>query len=399
MHNIYDALGGKAEYIILGQGIVGGNLLLLAKTYYQDGFDYSAEDITIQNPEGYIWTNLYDNIYYYIFNYKDHLGNIRLNYCDFSMDNTITIDEITEENNYYPYGLKHSGYNNDAVLQNKYKFNGKEWLGNWGLNFYDFGARNYDPAIGRWMNIDPLAEKYSSISPYTYAVNNPVYFIDPDGMRIYNGDKINKENAQKEYKEWSDLKKTNAEYLGISVNASKSEWKKAALAKGGKEEWAASQGILDQLEQKRQDVEFYTDMEKKTDEKIQELQSQAGILFDKMDALSIDIYMTSVNSLGNNDGQNNTMFDLSNPNISLKSKFGPNSTVISTVNSPSDKRTTLWVSQHELGHADYIIGDIRAYYQWIKNNNINVKYHDGHAKGDPSGKLADEYAKTNFKKK
>jgi RHS repeat-associated protein len=76
-----------------------------------------------------------------------------------------------------------------------YKYNGKELQEELGLNMYDYGARNYDPAIGRWMNIDPLAEKFNFISPYAYVNNDPLGFSDFDGkdfiidiLRDKNGD-------------------------------------------------------------------------------------------------------------------------------------------------------------------------------------------------------------------
>ncbi|WP_298537810.1 RHS repeat-associated core domain-containing protein [uncultured Algibacter sp.] len=87
--------------------------------------------------------------------------------------------------NYYPFGLRHKGYNSVVNSTNpalKYRFGGKEYQDELGLGWYDITARNYDPALGRWMNLDPLAEMMRRHSPYNYAFDNPIYFIDPDGM-------------------------------------------------------------------------------------------------------------------------------------------------------------------------------------------------------------------------
>ncbi|WP_281921060.1 RHS repeat domain-containing protein [Flavobacterium collinsii] len=117
----------------------------------------------------------------YVYQYKDHLGNVRLSYAK---NPATQVLEIIEENNYYPFGLKHKGYNDYADNSNKYKYNGKELQDELQLNVYDYGARNYDAALGRWMNMDPHSENYYSLSPYNSFVNNPISFIDPTGEDI-----------------------------------------------------------------------------------------------------------------------------------------------------------------------------------------------------------------------
>ncbi|TXD64176.1 RHS repeat-associated core domain-containing protein [Polaribacter glomeratus] len=84
--------------------------------------------------------------------------------------------------NVYPFGLQHKGYNNVVNgTAHPYKFGGKEHNEELGLDLYDYGARMYDPAIGRWSVLDNLSEVYYSYSSYIYALNTPIQAIDPDG--------------------------------------------------------------------------------------------------------------------------------------------------------------------------------------------------------------------------
>ncbi|MBL4662425.1 MAG: hypothetical protein JKY22_02425, partial [Flavobacteriaceae bacterium] len=122
-----------------------------------------------------------------VFQFTDHLGNVRLSYSDILKDGVINPStDIIEESNYYPFGLKHLGYNDNIIGGNDvaqaWKFGGKEYNQELGLDWYDVTARNYDPALGRWMNIDPLAELMRRHSPYNFAFDNPIFFIDADGM-------------------------------------------------------------------------------------------------------------------------------------------------------------------------------------------------------------------------
>ncbi len=89
---------------------------------------------------------------------------------------------IFEENNYYPFGLKHKGYNDYTPTSNKYKYNGKEYQDELGLNWDTFRHSNYDYAIGRFFGVDPVAEEYMSISTYQFAHNNPVWKIELEGL-------------------------------------------------------------------------------------------------------------------------------------------------------------------------------------------------------------------------
>ncbi|HYH16270.1 MAG TPA: RHS repeat-associated core domain-containing protein [Flavisolibacter sp.] len=86
--------------------------------------------------------------------------------------------EVIQENNYYAFGGTFDSYVPSA--ENHYFYNGKEEQKEWGV--YDYGARFYDPVIGRWHVVDPMAENHYNLNPYHYVMNNPMLFIDPLGL-------------------------------------------------------------------------------------------------------------------------------------------------------------------------------------------------------------------------
>jgi RHS repeat-associated protein len=129
---------------------------------------------------------------------RDHLGTVRVSFTDgvkkgepsfdwnmwiyVTSDNTgyddgvVTQTDMKQVNSYYPFGmameLNSNGFGN--ANNNKYLYNEKQWNDDFGIGLYDYGARFYDPTIGRWTTIDPLAEKYVRHSLYSYCFNNPV---------------------------------------------------------------------------------------------------------------------------------------------------------------------------------------------------------------------------------
>lgn len=159
---IYDATGAKLRKVVTGG----------ETREYIDGIEYSGTTVDfIANEEGRAVPNG-AAAYSYDYYLKDHLGNTR---AAIKQDGS-----IVQVQDYYAFGLSmNPGNAYSPSPDNRYKYNGKE-LQETGQ--YDYGARFYDPVIGRWGVIDPLAEKGRRWSPYVYGFNNPIRFVDPDGM-------------------------------------------------------------------------------------------------------------------------------------------------------------------------------------------------------------------------
>ena len=189
------------------------------------GADFESDTlIRIHNGDGYLDCSEQDFRYFV----RDYQGNIRTVYGSavakltpveppFSLtirgaiggdkppirpkpiEHTVTYQRMQ----YYPFGLPYEAHYQPE--EQPYKYGGKEFIELHGYDSYDFDARMYYPALCRFMTMDPLCEKYYSISPYAYCNNNPVKYVDPDGKFLQFA-----ENVSKEFKEYF---KIAVEYL------------------------------------------------------------------------------------------------------------------------------------------------------------------------------------------
>ena len=200
------------------------------------GADFESDTlIRIHNGDGYLDCSEQDFRYFV----RDYQGNIRTVYGSavaklipveppFSLTNrgaiggdkppirptpiehTVTYQRMQ----YYPFGLPYEAHYQPE--EQPYKYGGKEFIELHGYDSYDFDARMYYPALCRFMTMDPLCEKYYSISPYAYCNNNPVNYVDPDGRDIweidYDGRIINRIENKTQDAFYMVAKDSNGDY-------------------------------------------------------------------------------------------------------------------------------------------------------------------------------------------
>ena len=160
----YDAAGRKLSAVYKS-----GTTITTSRDYVGNKVYNNGTLGIVLTEEGYATVSGTPVYYYYL---KDHQGN-----------NRVVISQngaVQEVNHYYPFG----GLFGDGVQPSvqRYKYNGKELDREFGLDMYDYGARHYDAALGRWFTVDPMAEQAPGWTPYRYAFNNPIRYTDPTGM-------------------------------------------------------------------------------------------------------------------------------------------------------------------------------------------------------------------------
>jgi RHS repeat-associated protein len=197
-------------------------------TDYVGSFVYVDNELQyLLTPEGRVVVD--GSNYEYQYFLKDHLGNTRITFNESK--------QIIQEDSYYPYGMNMAGLSHKTGedLPNKYRYNGKELQDDFGLDWYDYGARFYDAQIGRWHVVDPAIENnHFEHSPYIYVYNNPILLLDPFGLDSIAAAEVTRaaENAVKTIVDTYDTDGTQSAQCNRGVNEAFTEITESDELKG-----------------------------------------------------------------------------------------------------------------------------------------------------------------------
>ncbi len=171
---IYDATGAKVRKMNSNG----------TTTDYAGNFVYEGGTLKqISHPEGFIEPN--SSSWQYVYYLKDHQNNVRITFADDNSDGNIDpSNEIRREQNYFPFGLEHKGYNSalNGVKNDLKTYQDQEFTEDLGLNTHEWRYRVSDPAIGRFWQVDPLTEDYMDWGPYVFSGNRLIDAVELEGL-------------------------------------------------------------------------------------------------------------------------------------------------------------------------------------------------------------------------
>ena len=322
------------------------------------------------------------------------------------MSSTQTIEFIC-----YPFGMVMPGRNWTAASAEGYRFgfNGKESddeIKGDG-NSLDFGARIYDPRLGKWLTVDPLMANYPNLSPFIYCGNAPIAFYDPDGKEVKNAFFYIIKSAE------ASLKIAEAHMLELEIKFGSLD--KKSNFTGTKDEWKYVKTLKKDYESKIRNVELIKVKEEIVNNIIAEWKQESSILFDHANTMvneyseTVDLYVSVANIFEKEDAPNDGMIGGYNEipyfETSVDGKvrpiglFGVNTQQITFEIDRDDREhfeltTQQNIKNHEYGHFEYMATQTAKYKAYIdKIINDNRSYKGGHNTDDPSGQRANEYGK------